>query len=700
MTFKWLSCFVLTPFFLAANPVLSEELVVDLKNPQFIDGKIYTDEGGVIFGKDLRIQAEKISYHSTVIEGVPTRVVTAEGNLFVVYKEKPFVADSITYDFATGKGVLVNGRTYVDLWYLGGKELILNPDGSFEAIDAFITTSANKNSSWEFHSSSMKVNKKRTLSVKNLSIRLFKIPVFWMPAFKASMRFFKDPMIKYRLTWDKGIGPRATARYQFIGSERFALYLRGDARITTKGDNKFKGAFGGAVESIYKEPDNRTQFLTRSFYANDREVHEERGPHRYRFQGLYKHVSEDEKSIVFLSYDKLSDQPMISDFKTDDFVINTEKRSYFFAGKQADDVLARISVQPCLNRFQSITEEYPNLILNLRSQDLGDSGIIANSDSSVAYLNYKFARDLRSYFQSYHSYRMQTVNEIYRPFNLGGFNLNPKAGVIGIYYNNSPLHTTESQLVYHYGVESNIRFAGKSSHMSHILEPYINYNGYSKPWVGNDSHYYFYLDDGLNKLNLIKAGLRQVVEFGVPAKKLYFDAYALSYCKGLNYPQAVGKYGFNFELYLSRCFLKSYFLYNVGAKYYDSFNTQFAYTFSKEFAVWAEYRTRGPYAWRRSNYESYFLDVARPNSELITSPISDKRQTILGKVMLRLSPRVTTQVTGHYGWGRKTGTYTEPSYKSTKVDFNFRVGGSWMLKLGYQHSPDNDKFTTDFFLIP
>ena len=691
-----LSLAIYTPLFLFALDSESDEITVDLKNPQFVDGQLHTHEGGVVSGKNLRLQAQHISYKSTVEDGVPKRIIEASGDLFIVFQQKPFVAKSIVYDFVSGTGTLYDGRTYVDLWYLGGEEFFLNPDGSFEAQNAFITTSANLNSSWQFHSSSLKVNKKRTLSLKNLKLKLFKIPVFWMPTFKASLRFLKDPMIKYKLTWDKSIGPRATVRYQFISSERFDLFLRGDYRIAGTGNHSIKSAFGGAIESIYKDPNQNTQFLTRNFFANDRIVPEENGPKRYRFQGLFKHTGEDEKSMVYLSYDKLSDQKMISDFRSDDFVVNTEKRSYLFATRQEEDVIVRFSVQPCLNRFQSITEEWPKLYLNLRTQDLGSSGIMANSDASLAYLKYKYAIGLEPYFTPYHAFRMQTLNELYRPISLKGFNLIPKVGVLGIYYNNSPENMKLGQLSYRYSLESNFRIVSNQPFLSHVIEPYFNYNGYSKPWVNSDDHYYFYIDDGLSKLNCIETGIRQNVRFGHYPFEILADAFVISLCKSLNYPQIVAFYGANFEATFSRWFLKAYTLYNQGAKNLDYINVQTAFTLSKDFAFALEYRNRGPYAWRKSNYENFFLDVTRPDEELLETPISDKRQTVLGKLMLRLSPRVNTQMGGHYGWGRKT----EPAYVSTNVDVNFSIGGSWNLKIGYHRSPDNVRFTTNFYLSP
>jgi len=677
-----------SPLILYSEEILNEELTVDLKNPLFEEGLLKTSEGGVIAGKNLRVQAQNITYKSTIDDGIAKRVVEASGDLFVVFKDKPFVAEGLRYDFVSGKGVLYNARTYVDFWYLGGKQIILHPDGSFEAEEAFITTSSNKNSSWELRSSSMLVNKKRTLSAANLSLRFFKIPIFWMPAFKASFRHLKDPLVKYKLTWDKGLGPRATVRYQFVSSEHLDLFLRADYRL--------KYGLGGAVESIYKDPKEKTQFLTRSYYAYDKTVDIEKSPHRYRFQGLFKKVDEDERSIFYLSYDKLSDQDMISDFKSDDFVINTEKRSYLFIGRQESDALFRFSLQPRLNTFQSLNEELPKVLLNLRSQDLGHSGLIANSDSAVAYLHYKYANGLHPYFLPYHAYRMQTLNQLYRPFSLKGFTVTPKVGVLGIFYNNGPFHHDVSQLSYNYGLSTQLRIAAYSPSFSHVLEPYLDYEGFSKPWVNNDSHYYFYLDDGVSKLNVIRSGLRQNIQTSGYLSSVTADLYVLSFCKGMNYPQAIAKYGANLELFFRSFYLKGYVLYNVGAQHLDYVNIATAITFTEEFALGLEYRNRGRFAWRKSDYDNYFLDVARPDSELVQSPISDKRQTVLGKLKLRLSPRVATEIGGHYGFGRST----EPSYKGTNVDLIFNIGGSWNLKLGYQHSPDTDRFTTNFYISP
>jgi hypothetical protein len=689
------SVLFLTPLACFSLQKISDEFVVDLKNPKFNEGKLETSEGGIIGAKNLRIQAENISYFSTIEDGVPKRIVEASGNLFVVFKDKPFVADAISFDFATNTGVLYNGRTFVDFWYLGGKEIVLNPDGSFEAVDAFLTTSSNKNSSWELHSASMKVSKKRDLSANNLSLRLFKLPVFWLPVFKASLRFVKDPLIKYRVTWDKGIGPRATVRYQFFSTETFSAYLRADYRITSS-NGQIKGALGGALETSYKSLDEKTEFLTRNFYANDRIVPQEKGPHRYRFQGVLKSTGNEERTVLYASWDKLSDQDMISDFKTDDFVVNTEKRSYLYFGHQERDALLRFSVQPKLNYFQSINEELPRLILNFRPQVLGSSGIISTNDMNLGYLNFAYARGLQEYLRPYHAYRMETNNELYRPVSFHGLNVTPKVGLHAIYYNNSPFHEQVGQMIYHWGLNTNIRFAKHIASFTHILEPYCDYNGYSRPWVGNDFHYVFYLDDGLSKLNTVELGLKQHFVFSGLLKKVEFNAFALSYCNGLNYPGVLGRYGGDLELIFKRFFIKAYTQYNQGAMRLDYINTQAAITFSEDFSVFFEYRNRGPYAWRRCDYQNYFLDVGRPNSELLLSPISDKRQTILGKIMLRISPRVVTQIAGHYGFGRNS----EPSYKATKTDFIINVGGSWNAKISYWHSPNDDRFTTSFYVTP
>ena len=91
----------------------------------------------------------------------------------------------------------------------------------------------------------------------------------------------------------------------------------------------------------------------------DKTFPDEKGPHRYRLQGLYHTQTKDNKTQVHLTWDKFSDTRMIGDFRSDDFEINTEKRTRFLVQHQLDNAFFHASVQPRANRFDSIDQELP-----------------------------------------------------------------------------------------------------------------------------------------------------------------------------------------------------------------------------------------------------------------------------------------------------------------------------------------------------
>ena len=75
-------------FLLAATPLLGKQAIqpitevkVDLRNPTYHDGILYTSQGGVIESADLRIQARTIQYIRRTEEGKEVHRIEAEGDL-------------------------------------------------------------------------------------------------------------------------------------------------------------------------------------------------------------------------------------------------------------------------------------------------------------------------------------------------------------------------------------------------------------------------------------------------------------------------------------------------------------------------------------------------------------------------------------------------------------------------------------------
>ena len=68
------------------------------------------------------------------------------------------------------------------MWYIGGDEIELRPDGSYKVKNVSVTICENKESSWDLHAKRVNVMKQDLFEAKKIRFRLFKMPLFWLPS--------------------------------------------------------------------------------------------------------------------------------------------------------------------------------------------------------------------------------------------------------------------------------------------------------------------------------------------------------------------------------------------------------------------------------------------------------------------------------------------------------------------------------------
>ena len=104
------------------------------------------------------------------------------------------------YDFSTKTGVVYEGVTAIDLWFLGGEKIQLNPDRSVSLYNAFVTTSESKNADWKIQSREVEISNKNLLAAKNVTFRFFRFLWKWeqsnIPNLWLAITFFKSLIFK------------------------------------------------------------------------------------------------------------------------------------------------------------------------------------------------------------------------------------------------------------------------------------------------------------------------------------------------------------------------------------------------------------------------------------------------------------------------------------------------------------------------
>jgi hypothetical protein len=135
--------------------------------------------------------------------------------------------------------------------------------------------------------------------------------------------------------------------------------------------------------------------------------------------------------------------------------------------------------------------------------------------------------------------------------------------------------------------------------------------------------------------------------------------------------------------------------WNNEEQLWDYTNVATDLTINEDIAFGIEFRHRSKYDWRKADHENFYVDVARPIHELLKSPMSDGRDTLLTRFFFRLAPKWTCQIQSRHGWGRKN----EPRYNAGKIDLYTMLTCSWRLRLTYERMPNDNRFSTAISLV-
>ena len=275
--------------------------------------------------------------------------------------------------------------------------------------------------------------------------------------------------------------------------------------------------------------------------------------------------------------------------------------------------------------------------------------------------------------------------------------------MIGILYSNSPENDTQAVGILSYEGKLQTSFYRNFKKQKHTITPYVEYQGLTKPTVSSGNHYIFGLSDGYAPINIIKAGILNTLTSlnktkGSPS--LEIDAYTNLFLGYTQSPVIDPRAYVTLNANLPSIFLHTDTAWNINKKTMDFSNSQLGYTFSENIAVSVEYRYRSIYDWRKADHSNFILNSFRPQSELLNSPLSDKRSTFLYHFFVRVTPSWSLHVESHTGWGRKNNRInSEPSYDEYKIELQTLLNSGWKVKLSYEHTQKDDRFTFDYYLL-
>jgi len=661
-----------------------EEITVDLREPVYRDGVLSTDQGGVISAPQIRIQARQLRYtrKGSGLDFIWT--IEGEGDLMVEFGEYLFVGEKLCYDFQAREGVISHGKTAVPPWFFGGETLELRKDGSYLIYNGYVTTSEKDQPDWGIYSNLVEVDKEHRLKARQVYFKAFRYTVLWIPALRIDLDSILDHPIRYRFRWGGRQGPRFGLTYEVFSSEQWKTFLRFDYRLT-------RGP-GGGIETHYHSLDGKTEFQSINYLAKDSSILHRSEKGRYRFQGKFKKGMDQDKTHLLLTYEKISDKDLPSNYRDRDFDFNPSERTQFLLKREEKEWIGSLYARVRINNFQTIKQELPTLEVNFKPFVLGKTGMIVENRANASYLNKEYSKNLL-HVRNYSSSRFEYFPTFYRPIAMGRFcTLTPNIGIVSILYGDSPKKEAQWLLLGRGGIDIRTPLYAYYGSFKHVMEPYIRYRYCSSPTSSPHQHDIFDISDGWTGINALSFGIPHALyakqEDGCSECLLSADVYSNVFFDTDKIPRAVPRLYGKLSFFSLPTLKQSLAMgWNLEHNQVDLFNWRTEWTLNADFAIAAEYRHRGPYWWRKVDHDNFFVDMFHDERRLRHSSLSDQRETLLLHFFYRFHPNWSCELVSRQGWNRRR----EPSYLEFEFEVLTTIQTAWHVRFSYQHQENEDR---------
>lgn len=661
-----LSSLLLSPLFSAPTP-FGEGLDINLQEAVYGDGVVSTEKGGIIRGKDFFLQATFLQYIRTGEGEAEINKIVAKGDLFVEYKGRFYHGDSAEFNLTTGTLVITNGCTKSGLWYIGGSNIEILSDGSGSITKAYITTSENEQSDWSIRASKADISKDSQVRARNATFNFERLPLFWVPVFSTDL--FRDIHAPFRVRAKFGNGARIGLSY---------LFRTGPIKNRALLDYSTRYGIGCGVRSQYIEKQGYASFDALNYIAQSKEKTWDHP--RYRLQGLYKNYYPEEKLHCILMYDKLSDSGMRTNFADHPIADALAGLTQGSLWRTDPNWLARLNARVRINNFQTVKQELPLFTFNTRANRIGNTPLFIDNRFRAGYLNYVYAHRSQS-VRNFNSTRTEISQRLFTTCTLSPLILSPSIGYHVIHYNRSPQHKERLQALGDCSLEAKTRFVKASTQMPQVAEPYAVFSTLTSPLVKPDHTYIFDLEDGWQRVNELRYGIRNFWWFSpdeMSQKKLMVDLYTRSFFSTPHLKSRPTK------LWLDATWdatptlaFKLNSAWDWQHSQYDHINLAVKKTFSERFAIIVESRNRSAYDWRKLDRESYILDAARSIERLHHSELSDARKTLLSRFFWAINPSLDVEFTVYHGWRNRSPR----QYYNYEVNIGTLIRGALRLSL-------------------
>ncbi|MBQ9788303.1 MAG: LPS-assembly protein LptD [Lentisphaeria bacterium] len=393
------------------------------------------------------------------------------------------------------------------------------------------------------------------IHANNALLKIYDIPIFWLPAFykpKDESPGLFDFSVGYNSDW--GVFVSLFKKIQITDYPYSSINLLADY-YSERG-------FGYGANVEIKTENSKTELFMYGIYDMDPIQDEDMLnlrfdiPH-WRYDVRLTNVSHLTNRLdLRANVEFLSDLFFRDDFFHMEYKNNPEPASYVALEQQFDYLTMSLYLKMQTNDFLTTSQRLPEFRIDVPRVEIFNTNLYYQGEHSINYsiMNWRnFDKPRRVYnftdVDNYDTMRLDTVNFLYFPINLGFLNIIPRAGVRMTVYSDtsdtavssydlnnmfladSPYENYPANVVNYtpgggakvrflgeFGVEANTKIHGTFNNvrsdffrldgLRHIMVPYVNYTYITPSNVDRDNIYYFDDIDRIDEQHFFRIGVK------------------------------------------------------------------------------------------------------------------------------------------------------------------------------------------------
>jgi len=421
-----------------------------------------------------------------------TKVAVAEGNVVLLRDSGRMEGQKMKFNFDTMKGEFQEATYYSEPFFGSGESLEKVGENHIRIIKGRMTTCDLDKPHYHFGAKKVDVYPGDKAVGRNVRLVVGKIPIMFIPKFTQDLSA-REPAVQYTPGYSKDWGAFLLTAWRYRVNE----YLRGAIHL----DYRHKKDLAWGIDADYKTKGYGSGVI-RTYYMNERSVNadtffDERTPpttEKERFKIEWRHKWDIDPSTQAIGqYYKLSDSTILKDYFEREYEEDANPASYFLLTKGIPSGTLSFRTDVRVNRFEDKVERLPEIIYDMPSHEIFNTGLFFSNKSTYSNLVHKTPAPSEIRQQTM---RFDNANEVSYPFKLSIFEIRPYVGGEQTYYSKTKDRTKYDIIrgIFRTGADVNTKFYRvfdvktdrwglDINRLRHIITPSVAYFYQNEPTV-------------------------------------------------------------------------------------------------------------------------------------------------------------------------------------------------------------------------